>query len=116
MWNPAPDREQPRAWAASAPADLDKAALERRAAEAARFQVQGAPDDRVRCWRCVQAASAKAAADPWEPTGRAEALAATAAQVWKYFDSPGQAPAVGSAIAQAADESPRRLLKADAKA
>jgi hypothetical protein len=86
-----------------------------RVAEAAPFQVQGAPDDQVRCWRCVQAASAKAVADPWEPTGRAEALAATAAQVWRYFDSPGQAAAVGSAIAQAADESLHRWLKADAK-
>jgi len=97
---------------------LDKAvaALEKPAAEAARFQAPDARDGRVRCWRCAQAAPAKAAEDPWEPIDRAEALAATAARVWRYSDSPDRRLAVGSAIARAADESPRRWLKAAAEA
>jgi hypothetical protein len=92
------------------------AALERLAAEAARSQAQDARDDRVRCWRCVRVAPVTAAADPWEPIGRAEVLVAAAAQVWKYSDSLGRLSRVDSAIAQAADESHRRWLKADAEA
>jgi hypothetical protein len=95
---------------------LEKAAAALEKLAAVRFPVQDALADRARCWRCARAAPAKAAEDPWEPIDRAEALAVTAARVWRYSDSPGRGATVGSVIAQAADESPPRWLKADAEA